>query len=293
MNILILHVIGSFVNVKEVIIIGAGISGCATALALAQKNISVTILTSSYDERIYHAPFIQKEELEKKIADLQKGEKQKLSCLRANEQLVTCGEKSVNQLIGEHCFIDRKGNIDIHRGLIEQLKQLSKVEWISNHSLLELLTLHQHSARLADVHKNPMCIGITAFNHETSTVERFLAKEVIIATGGATSLYPYSTHSKSARGEGIVIAWRAGARLLKMEQIQFHALGLFEKDKPCIPLPLELLDEGGQLALTYQSVNDIVPERDRLSDQLYELMLENRLEHLWLNLTMLDAARPC
>ncbi len=276
--------------IREVIIIGAGISGCATALALAQKDIPVTILTSSLDERIYHAPFIQKEELEKKIITLQEGVKQSLSCLRANEQLIAYGEKSVSQLIGEYCFIDRKGNIDIHRSLIEQLKQLPQVEWISNHSLLELVTLHQHSLRKADIYKNPMCIGITAFNHVTHTVERLLAKEVVIATGGATSLYPHSTHSKSARGEGLVIAWRAGTRLLKMEQIQFYPLGLFEKDKPCIPLPLELLYDGGQLTLTKHSIVEIVPDHERLAEQLFELMLENRLEHLWLNLTMLDGS---
>jgi len=279
------------VNVKEVIVIGAGISGCATALALAKRDIHVTILTSSFDERIYYAPFIQQDELEKKIRELQKGVKDNLTCLRANEQLIAYGEKSINELLEEQCFIDRKGNIDIHRSLIDRLKQLPQVEWISRHSLLELITLHQHSLRKADIYKNPMCIGITVFNQDTSQVERILAKEIIIATGGATSLYPYSIQAKTSKGEGLVVAWRAGVRLLKMDQIRFYPLGLFEKDKPCIPLPIELLSEGGQLFLTRHSASEILPDKERLAEQLYELMLENRVEHLWLNLKMPDASK--
>ena len=248
------------------------------------------LFTSPTDERIYHAPFIKKEELEKKILEIQKDVRQSLSCSRAHEQLYLSAETSINQLIGGYYSIDRKGNVDIHRSLIEQLKKLPEVRWIFNQSLLELLTLHQHSACLADVHKSPMCVGITTFNHEALKVERYLAKEVIIATGGATSLYPYSTHSKSARGEGVAIAWRAGARLVKMDQIQFHPLGFFERDQPCVPLSVDLLKDGGQLALTKHSINEVVPDFTCLTDQLYTLMLENRLEHLWLNLTMLDSS---
>ena len=55
-------------EIQEVIIIGAGIAGCATALALAQRHIPVMLFTSPTDERIYHAPFIKKEELEKKLS---------------------------------------------------------------------------------------------------------------------------------------------------------------------------------------------------------------------------------
>lgn len=277
-------------SIKEVIVIGAGISGCATALALAKRDIPVAILTSSYDERVYHAPFIQQDELKNKIDELQRNASKNLSCLRANEQLIEYGEKSINELLEEHYIVDRKGNVDIHRCLIEQLKQLPQVEWIANHSLLELITLHQHSLRKADIYKSPMCVGVSLFNHETQEVKRVLAKEIIIATGGATSLYPFSTHSKMVRGKGIVVAWRAGARLLKMDQIQFYPFGLFEKDKPCIPLPLELLDEGGQLVVKNHASLVIQVNRDRLAEQMYEIMLENQVEHLWLNLTMLNAS---
>lgn len=277
-------------KIKDVLVIGAGISGCAVALALAKRGLPVTILTSSLDERIYHAPFIQREQLEEKIRGLQKGVMEQVSCLRATEQLAAFAKISVEELLESHCFVDRNGNIDIHRCLQEQLKQLPEVEWISNHSLLEILTLHQHSMRKADLFKSPMCIGVSIYHRETNSIERILAKEVILATGGVASLYPYSTHPRMARGEGLAIAQRAGARLLKMGHIQFHPLGLFEKEKPCFPLPLELLDEGGELCMTDHSTSEIFPHNGYLIEQLYEELQKNHAEHLWLNLTMLDPA---
>lgn len=278
-------------KVREVLVIGAGISGCAAALALAKRGIPVTILTSSLDERIYHAPFIQSDHLEEKVWSLQQGVQEQVSCLRATEQLIAFARKSTEELLDSNCLIDRNGNIDIHRSLQDQLKQIPHVEWIANHTLLEIITLHQHSSRKSDMYKSPMCLGITALNCETHLVETILAKEVIMATGGATALYPFASHPKMAKGQGLAIAWRAGARLLKMDHIQFHPLALFERDKPCFPLPLELLFEGGQLSLSQNALAEIVPNSEFLTEQLYEQLLKHKMEHLWLNLTMHDAAK--
>lgn len=275
---------------KNVLIIGAGISGCAIALALAKRNVPVTILTSFLDERIYHAPFIRQDQLEEKVWGLQQGVIEQVSCPRATEQLISHAYKSFDELLESHCPVDRNGNIDIHRSLQDQLKQLPNVEWITNHTLMELITLHQHSNRKADVYKNPMCIGVTAFNNETHVVERIFAKEIVMATGGAASLFPYSTHSKTAIGEGLAIAWRAGARLLKMEQIEFYPLALYERGKHCFPLPLELLTKGGQLTFSNHQPSEIFFSEETLTEQLYDEMIKNQVDHLWLNLTMLDVA---
>ena len=106
--------------------------------------------------------------------------------------------------------------------------------------------------------------------------EYFLAKETILATGGATSLFPYSTHSSNACGEGIAMAYRAGARLLNMEQVQFHPLGLLEKDRPCFPLPLELLEEGGKILSFKSDPIDADPADPYLSRQLYDICCNRR-----------------
>jgi len=74
---------------------------------------------------------------------------------------------------------------------------------------------------------------------------------------------------------------------LNMDQFQFHPLGFFEKEGPCFPLPLELLNEG-QLYIENTNLIDPVSGPEELSEQLYELLLANRRDHLWLDLTQTD-----
>jgi L-aspartate oxidase len=278
------------VKTTEILVIGAGIAGCAVALALAKRGIAVTILTSPFDQRCYHAPFIQHESLEEKVRELQKGRQEQLSCSRAHEQLALLARKSIDELLEPNYLVDRNGNIDIHRCLQEQLKQQTHVEWISNCNVIELLTLDQHSLKKADRYKKPACVGITAYHHETQKIEYFLAKETILATGGAPSLFPYSSHSSTACGEGIAIAYRAGARLLNMEQIQFHPLGLFEKNRPCFPLPIDLLVEGGKIHGAKMAPIEVDSSGSFLVHQLYDQLMKIPSEHLWLDLTPLDSS---
>jgi L-aspartate oxidase len=276
------------VRTKQILVIGAGIAGCAVALALAKRGLYVTILTSSFDQRAYHAPFIRHDRLEETVRELQQTRQEQLSCSRAHEQLVYLARKSVDELLESHYMVDCNGNIDIHRCLQEQLKQQTNVEWISHHSVVELLTLDQHSLKKADRYKKPACLGVMTYNHETCQMEYFLAKETILATGGAASLFPYSTHPRTSCGVGFAIAQRAGVRLLNMEQVLFHPLGLFEKDRPCFPLPLELLAEGGQLYAAKSQPLEVPTCVHELTRQMYQHLLTANHEHLWLDLTLLD-----
>lgn len=274
---------------KEILVIGAGIAGCAVALALAKRGIAVTIMTSPFDQRVYHASFIYQNNLEEKVRDLQKEKQEQMSCSRAYEQLMTLASQSIEELLEPNYLVDRNGYIDVHRCLQDQLKQHPQVEWFAHHSIIELLTLDQHSQKKVDRYKKPSCIGVIAYNHDTQRIEYFLAKETILATGGASSLFPYSAHPSTACGVGIAIAYRAGARLLNMDQIQFHPLGLFEKDRPCVPLPIGLLAEGGKVYSSKSVPLEIdFSSPGYLLHQFYDQLLKTHSEHLWLDLTLLD-----
>jgi L-aspartate oxidase len=274
---------------REVLIIGAGIAGCAAALALAKKGIPVTIMTSSFDQRTYHAFFPQMDQLEEQIRHFRQNIEERSRCLRAVEQLSQLAKKSVDELLEPEYLIDKRGNLDIHRCLQEQLKQHAHIEWIPHHSAIELLTLETHSSRKSDVYKKTTCLGAYVYNHETHQVEKILAKETILATGGATSLFPYSTHGSTVKGDGLAMAYRAGARLLNMEDTQFHPIALFERDRSCFPLPIELLKEGGKLQTIRNSpLNDIQLDH-HLINQIYEELFKSQAEHLWLDLTLLDS----
>lgn len=274
---------------KEILVIGAGIAGCAVALALAKRGLSVTIMTSPFDRRVYHSAFLPHDSLEEKVRDLKKERQENQSCSRAFDQLALLARQSIEELLESNYLVDRHGNIDIHRSLLDQLNQNPQVEWYSHHSVIELLTLEQHSQRKSDRYKKPACLGAIAYDHENQKIEYFFAKETILATGGATSLYPYSTHTSSACGGGIAIAHRAGARLLNMDQIQFYPLGLFQKDESCFPIPLELLSTGAKVYISKATPLEIdLVSPNYLLHQLYGQLLKTKSEHLWLDLTILD-----
>lgn len=266
-------------SVKDVLIIGAGIAGCSVALALAKRNIPVTLVTSQFDQRTYHASFAKSLHLDQTFP-FQEG----TMCPRAWEHIQQMSSKSVEELLGtlDPCP-------DVHKKLQEQLKEMPQVEWLSHHTALDLLTLDGHSLKKADMHKKPACVGAYVYHQETGQVETILAKETILATGGASSLFLYSTHLPTIIGEGWAMAYRAGVRLLNLNQIQFYPVALFEKDKPSLPLPLELLKMGGKLLSPSKDPIARDSITGGLASLLYQEILDHKAEHLWLDLTPLDA----
>jgi L-aspartate oxidase len=266
------------VDPKDILIIGAGIAGCAAALALAQKGINVTVVFSHFDQRIYHASFANDPQLPSTLTFQEKN-----MCPRAWEQLHHSYQKSIEELLGHSI-----SSFDIHKALQDRLQQYSNVEWLSHHTAVDLLTLESHSLKRADDYKRPACLGAYVYNHETQQVETILAKETLLATGGASSLFLHSTHLSTNIGEGWAMAHRAGARLLHLDRIQFHPLALFEPEKPCFPLPLDLLFVGGKILGPIKNVIEPISLGNDLSWLLYQEMLHHRVEHLWLDLTPLD-----
>ncbi|MBS0853776.1 L-aspartate oxidase [Enterobacter sp. JGM127] len=90
-------------------------------------------------------------------------------------------------------------------------------------------------------------VGAWVWNRNKETVETCQAKAVVLATGGASKVYQYTTNPDISSGDGIAIAWRAGCRVANLEFNQFHPTALFHPQARNFLLTEALRGEGAHL----------------------------------------------
>ena len=128
-------------------------------------------------------------------------------------------------------------------------------------------------------------IGATGLDLKDSSLIYFKAKSVILASGGAGQLYPVTSNPFQKNGDGFAIAYRAGANLVDMEQIQFHPTGMVAPESKKGVLVTEAVRaEGGKLINSEgeRFMSKYAPEkmelatRDVVARSIYQEIIEGR-----------------
>ena len=131
----------------------------------------------------------------------------------------------------------------VHSTLIDQVKQQANIDLFEHHIAVNLISQ-------ADVDSPRVrCTGAYVLDTELDQVKVFQSKVVVLATGGASKVYLYSSNPDSASGDGIAMAWRAGCRIANMEFNQFHPTCLYHPNAKNFLITEALRGEGAYLRL--------------------------------------------
>jgi L-aspartate oxidase len=136
--------------------------------------------------------------------------------------------------------------------------------------------------------ENGHCLGLQVL--EGHRLRWLRAGAVVLASGGGGHLFAHTTNPAQASGDGVAMAWSAGARVRDLEFVQFHPTALMLPDAPHFLISeavrgegARLFDDAGRSPVARLEGGDLAP-RDQVSRALARCMAEQGVTHLWLDL---------
>ena len=294
----------------DIVIIGSGIAGVYTALETSQE---------------YDVAILTKETLDISNSVLAQGgiavslDKKDSPELHLKDTLYAgaglCNEETVRVLVNEAASnidtlcdfgvnFDRKNeqelaltregahsmNRIIHAGdttgkevcdkLISVVKTRSNINIFERTFVIDLLT------------ENGECKGVLAYDEDEGRLKIFVSGIVVCATGGFGQLYEYTTNPEVATGDGVCMAYRAGAELMDLEFIQFHPTVLYHPQNKNFLISEAVRGEGALLRNVngerfmpgYHELNELAP-RDVVSRAIFTEMKKTGSECAYLDIT--------
>ncbi|MEE9100337.1 MULTISPECIES: L-aspartate oxidase [Pseudomonas] len=131
----------------------------------------------------------------------------------------------------------------IFNTLLEQARQRPNIELLSQRVAVDLITQRKLGM------KGQRCLGAYVLDRNTGEVDTFGARFTVLASGGASKVYLYTSNPDGNSGDGIAMAWRAGCRVGNLEFNQFHPTCLYHPQAKSFLITEALRGEGGLLRL--------------------------------------------
>jgi len=173
---------------------------------------------------------------------------------------------------------------EMTRFLVEKVKQIPNIKAYQHTKAVELQISNGH------------CTGLKAICFDDMSTLVFSTNVVILATGGLSRLYQRSTNPYTATGDGIALAWNAGAKLVDMEFIQFHPTAMMIPGRDAFLLSEAIRGEGAYLfdkngkrfMTSIHPMGELAP-RDTVATAIYNQLKKDQTQHVYLSLKHLDA----
>jgi len=178
---------------------------------------------------------------------------------------------------------------EIERALHEKVADLKNVRIYENHIGIDLILQKDDKGQTIN------CVGAYVLDIQNGEIHTYRAKYTILSTGGAGKVYLITTNPDIATGDGIAMAYRAGAKIANMEFIQFHPTCLFHPEAKAFLISEAVRGEGGILKLKsgetfmekYHSMNSLAP-RDVVAKAIDTEIKKSGDEYVLLDITHHD-----
>lgn len=263
------------------LVIGTGIAGLTTAFCLASAGIKVLLVTKAADPRdcntfwaqggiIYVGENDTPAKLIEDILSAGAG----LSSEEAVRFLAVEGPRVVKELLLDEIHVPfsttEEGELDltqegahslsriIHAGdatgraievsLLNRVKSEPNITLVTEITAVDLLTTHHHPTDIQVRYRlTNECAGAYLLDNVTKEVITAFADYTVLATGGIGQIYLHTTNTRHAIGDGVVMAHRAGARIMNAEYVQFHPTALADRNANHFLISEALRGEGARL----------------------------------------------